>query len=79
MLENEFKFFKENHDKLFHDFPNKYIVIKADKVIYGDDTFEKALNYTVKQHLEVGTFLIQLCSEGKDAYTQTFHSRVIFV
>ena len=28
--------------------------------------------------LELGTFIIQLCSEGESGYTQTFNPRVIF-
>ena len=42
------------------------------------DTYEEALFETSKVH-ELGTFLIQECTEGDSAYTQTFHSRVIFV
>lgn len=79
MLEKEFKYFREHHDDLYHLYPNKYLVIKDDKVIYIADTFEKALDLAVDAGYQVGEFLVQLCSEGDEAYTQTFHSRVIFV
>lgn len=78
MLENEFKFFKDNHERLFRDYPNKHIVIKDNKVLFSDDTFEGALGKAIAGGLEVGTFIIQLCSAGESGYTQTFHSRVIF-
>lgn len=78
MLEDEFKFFKDNHDALLAQYPNKHIVIKGKKVLFSDDTFENALSKAVENHLEVGTFIIQLCSAGESGYTQTFHSRVIF-
>lgn len=78
MLEDEFKYFKDNHDALFAEYPNKYIVIKDKKVLFADDTFEDALSKAINGGLEVGTFLIQLCSAGESGYTQTFHSRVIF-
>lgn len=78
MLEDEFKFFKDNHETLFGEYPNKHIVIKDNKVLFSDDTFEGALNKAIGGGLEVGTFIIQLCSAGEGGYTQTFHSRVIF-
>lgn len=78
MLEDEFKFFKDNHESLFVEYPNMHIVIKDNKVLFSDDTFEGALAKAVTGGLEVGTFIIQLCSLGESGYTQTFHSRVIF-
>lgn len=78
MLEKEFEYFKENHERLFREYPNKYLVIKDNNVLYSEDTLEDALNQAVSSGLEVGTFLIQLCGKGEGSYTQTFHSRVIF-
>ena len=78
MLEKEFEYFKKHHDELYRQYPNKYLVIKEDKVIYTADTFEDALNLAVTGGHQVGEFLVQLCSEGDGAYTQIFHSRVIF-
>ena len=42
------------------------------------DTFEQAIEYASK-NFDLGTFLIQECTKDENAYTQTFHSRVIFV
>lgn len=78
MLEDEFKFFRDNHDALFSKYPNRHIVIKDKKVLFDDDSFGGALKKAIQGGLEVGTFIIQLCSAGEDGYTQTFHSRVIF-
>ena len=78
MLEDDFKFFKDNHDAIFSEYPNKHVVIKGKEVLYSDDTFEGALTKAINGGLEVGTFLIQHCSAGDEGYTQTFHSRVIF-
>ena len=78
MLEKEFEYFKSHHDELYRQYPNKYLVIKKDKVIFTADTFEEALKLAVSGGHKVGEFLVQLCSEGDEAYTQTFHSRVIF-
>lgn len=78
MLEKEFEYFKSHHDELYRQYPNKYLVIKKDKVIFTADTFEKALSLAVSDGCQVGEFLIQLCSEGEEAYTQTFHTRALF-
>jgi len=77
MLEDEFTFFKANHDSLFEKYPNKYIVIKDKAIQNSSNTFEEALDFASSK-FELGTFLIQFCSAGNEGYTQTFHSRVIF-
>ncbi|MFH1005430.1 MAG: hypothetical protein V1781_08080 [Bacteroidota bacterium] len=55
----------------------KYLVIKDEKVIGSYDSREQTLTETTKTH-PLGTFLVQLCSPGDTAYSQTFHSRVIY-
>ena len=76
MLEQEFKYYLKNQDELLKKFNGRFIVIKGDKVL-GDYSSEiEALSETRKSH-EVGTFLIQKCTPGNNAYTETYHSRVI--
>lgn len=78
MLEKEFEYFKTHHDDLFRDYPDKYLVIKDDRVVAVSETFESALELAISKGFQVGEFLVQLCSRGDEAYTQTFHSRAIF-
>lgn len=76
MLEKEFKYYLNNQDELLKKFNGRFIVIKGDKVL-GDYYSEiEALSETRKSH-EVGTFLIQKCTPGNNAYTETYHSRVV--
>jgi hypothetical protein len=76
MLEQEFKYYLKNQDELLKKFNGRFIVIKGDKVL-GDYSSEiEALSETRKSH-EVGTFLIQQCTPGNNAYTETYHSRVV--
>jgi hypothetical protein len=77
MLEKEFKYYLDHQKSLVKKYNNKYIVIKGEKVIGSYDSNEEAYFETIKTH-ELGTFIIQLCTPGPEAYTQTFHSRVIF-
>ena len=78
MQSDDFKFFRENHDVLLKEYFNKYIVIKDRNVLFCGDSFKDALSKALNGGLELGTFIIQLCSEGESVYTQTFHPRVIF-
>ena len=75
---DDFKYFVDNHDTLFNLYPNKHLVIQNGKVIIASDTFEDALNKALEKGLELGTFIIQECTEGEEGYTQRFHSRVRF-
>lgn len=74
----DFKFFVDNHEELFRQYPNKVLVIQDGKVVMARDNFDEAISDAVASGLGLGTFIIQECTEGDSAYTQTFHSRVIF-
>jgi hypothetical protein len=76
MLDKEFKYYIDNQLELVEKYPNKFIVIKDDKVIGVYDSHSDAYNKTVENE-ELGTFLIQHCLPGVDSYSQTFHSQVI--
>jgi len=77
MLENEFQYFLNHKKELSEKYLDKYIVIKGEEVVGAYDNEKEAYAETIKKH-ELGTFLIQKCSEKEEAYTQTFHSRAIF-
>lgn len=78
ILEDNFKYFTDNHEAILRDYRDKFVVIKDQAVILAEDTFDLALEKATLQGLELGTFLIQECTEGDSGYTQTFHSRAIF-
>lgn len=77
MLNKEFNYYLNNQDELVKKYNGKYIVIVGENVIGIYDSDVEALCETEKTH-ELGTFLIQKCTPGKDDYTQIFHSRVAF-
>lgn len=77
MLEKEFQFYLNNQDRLVKEYNGKYIVVKGEEVLGAYNSEAEAFFETSKQH-EAGTFLIQLCQPGDEAYTQTYHSRVAF-
>lgn len=77
MLDKEFKYFRDNQNELVEKYLNQYIVIVGEEVKGAYDDVGTAYQRSIKQY-EPGSFLIQHCKPGKDAYTQTFHSRVRF-
>ncbi len=77
LLEKEFDFYLAHQDELVRRFNGKYIVIKGEEVLGAYDSDLAAIEETAKTH-ELGTFLVQLCSPGKESYTTHFHSRVAF-
>jgi len=75
-LEEEFRYYLGHQDDLVAEYDGKVLVIKGQQVIGVYDDEGEAVEKTAETH-ELGTFLVQLCSPGTDAYTAVFHSRVL--
>lgn len=75
MLDKEFKYYIDHQDELVKKYNGRIVVIIGESVIGDYATNREAYYETSKTH-PVGTFLMQLCTPGKEAYTVTFHSRV---
>jgi hypothetical protein len=73
MLENEFNFFKEHQEELVAKYPGRVVVIQGRKVIGVFPTPLEAYVETQKKH-KIGSFFIQTCEPGPDAYTATISS-----
>ena len=76
-LEKELRFYIEHQDEMVEKYDGKFIVIKHGIVLGAYDNELAAVTETRKTH-ELGTFLVQKVSPGSAAYSQTFHSRVVF-
>ncbi len=77
MLEKEFQYYKEHQDELVKKHNGKYLAIVGESIA-GVFNSELEAYSAMKEKAAPGTFLIQLCTPGKDSFTQTFHSRVSF-
>ena len=73
-LELEFKYFLDHQDELVKKFNGKYLVIIGEEVKGDFDTLKDAYEFAVK-NFELGTFLLQKCTPGEEAYTQTYRNR----
>lgn len=78
MLEEDFQFFTDNQKELFSKYPNRYLVIQNQSVLFDTATIVDALNKAASKGLKSGEYIVQKCSEGVEAFTQVYHSRVAF-
>ncbi len=74
-LESEFEYFLKHQGELVDRYGGRVIVIKGHTVLGSYESVPEAVHETSKTH-QLGTFLVQKCEPGVEAYTQTFHSRV---
>ncbi|MCL2632286.1 MAG: hypothetical protein FWD45_04275 [Coriobacteriia bacterium] len=63
-----FEFFQSNQENLVNEYDGKFIVIHDFKVV---ESFENGLDAYLygKEHFDAGTFIVQKCIPGEDAYT----------
>jgi len=77
MLEKELQFFIDNQDRLVKEYRGKTLVIRGQEVVGVYDSTLEAYTEAMKQY-DPGTFMIQPCTEGSDAYTVTITSHELF-
>lgn len=77
-LKKEFQYFLDNQDELVKKYNGKILVIVGNEVVGAYDSVLDAYD-SASAAYDDGTYLIQECVKGKEAYMQTFHSRVAFI
>ncbi|MDR1130321.1 MAG: hypothetical protein LBK96_05015 [Prevotellaceae bacterium] len=75
MLEKEFKYYLDNQEELVKKYDGRTLVIINNEIVGDYDNWEDAY-FDSMDKFESGTYLIQDCSEGEEAYTQTFAAPV---
>jgi hypothetical protein len=73
MFQEELEFFKNNQAALVEKYGGRVLAIKGDKVLGVYNSALDALKETTKEH-KLGSFMIQPCHPGADAYTITISS-----
>ena len=71
-----FQWYLANQEALVEQYDGRVIAIKDGEVLGVYDTELAAVTETEKRH-EQGTFIVQRVSEGDEAYSASFHSRVV--
>ncbi len=77
MFEKESNFFIANQEQLVHDHAGKVLVLRGEEVVGVYDDALQAYLDAVKKY-KPGTFMIQPCIAGSDAYTVTITSHELF-
>ena len=77
MFDRELQFFIANQDRLVANHGGKTLVIKGEEVVGVHNNPLEAYLEAVKKY-EPGTFMIQPCAKGSDAYSVTITSHEIF-
>jgi len=78
MLEKEFRYYLAHQDELVKKYNGRVLVIIGETVVGDYDDSEEAYLASKENH-ELGTFLIQKCTPGDEAYTMHFYTpRVVF-
>lgn len=76
MFDTELDFFIRNQDDLVRQYANKVLVLIGEQIIGVYQTPLEAFLETAKTHTP-GTFMLQRCIPGTDAYTITLSSTII--
>jgi len=77
MFQEEFEFFKRNQAELVEKYVGKFLVIKGATVLGVYNTPLEALSESIKEN-EIGSFMIQPCKPGPEAYTVTISTSGLF-
>lgn len=72
-----FQYYLDHQVEFVREYNGKYLVIKDNSIAGVYDSQEEAY-YEAELKYGLGNFIIQLCTEGDDAYTQHYTSRVVF-
>jgi hypothetical protein len=73
MFERELKYFIENQDRLVREYEGKTLVLRGEEVVSAHNDAMDAYVTAIEKY-EPGTFMIQPCLQGADAYTVTITS-----
>ena len=73
MFEKEMAFFKANQADLVREHNGRVLIIRGDELQGVYDSPLDAYLYA-QEHFDPGTFMIQECGPGPDAYTVTINS-----
>ena len=73
MFETELAYFIANQSNLVRDYDGKVLILRGNEVVGVFNTALEAQLEAQKQ-FPLGTFMIQPCAPGPEAYTVTIHS-----
>jgi hypothetical protein len=76
MQKQDYEYFLQNTDKFYKQYGHKYLAIKDRGVLDSYDSFNEAIENTLKTEA-LGTFIIQECLEKREDAIYYFQSNVV--
>ena len=76
-LKKQFEYYVAHQAEIVEKYNGKFVIIVGEQVVGAFDTEMEAYAAAIEKY-EAGTFMLQFVGPGKDNYTQTFHSIVVF-
>lgn len=73
-LRKEFDYYLAHQSELVKQYSGRVLVIKNETVLGDYESEPEAIAEASKTHA-VGTFLVQRCTPGNEAYTGVYHTR----
>ena len=77
IVHSEFEYYRAHQDEFVEKYNGKVIALFQHEVVGSYESYEEAYFEMVKKY-ELGTFILQLCTPGRDAYTIRAHTRYSF-
>ena len=77
MFEKELNYFIANQERLLREYEGQTLVLRGEEVVSAHPNILEAY-LDAKTKYEPGTFMIQPCTAGSDAYTVTITSHELF-
>ena len=74
-IEKDFRYYLSHQNELVKQYNGKYIVMVNNKVVGAYDDKADAYYRSLEKY-EPGTFLIQLCTPGEEAYTVRYYNNI---
>ena len=78
MLEKEYSYYKDHQAELVSKYPDKYLIIKDERVINSFDTLADAIDFANVNGLVEGEYLLQLCAKKRRGLVCVFRSRAYY-
>jgi hypothetical protein len=77
MQDQDFEYFLQNMESLYGKYGHKFIAIKNKNILGSYDTFNGAVDETLKNE-SVGSFIIQECFKNQQEAVNQFQGNVHF-
>ena len=78
MIQQDFSFFKTNRQQLAKSYPDMYLIIKDQRVLFAVSTLAEAIDKAKEKGLVDGTYLMQFCDKEGKGMVCTYRSRAHF-